>query len=167
MPGGIGDPQIEGVDGVGFEFSGVPHRLHKLYGRGEAIRVLGRLTPVGWTPEGGDPEDADRQYFSWIHVVLGDVQVIVGEDGTTHVITPTDHVRVESKVDTIDAPGHPGSTRDGPHPLQGVPHLNVRTVRMPPYRVGESGIWVDGPTAAKNPEAYLVPEPGPPPPPPR
>jgi hypothetical protein len=164
MPAGEGDLKVSDLNGAPFDFNGVPHALHRMYSRGP-FRVLQRLTPVGWTPGGGDPPDADSapQYCAGAEVHVGDVRVIVGDDGRTHVILGPDparpeyHVTIEAKVDTLDAPGHPGSTSDDPHPLRGVPHLNVAMPIFPQKRYGESGVWPDGPSSADHPADYVVP----------
>lgn len=153
--GGEGDPHMTTMDGTTFHFSGVPHRLHRLYSRGP-LRILGRCTPIGWTPEGGDPADTSRQYFSGVDVVLGDARIVVGCDGKTHVILPDYHITIVAKVDTLDAPGHPGCTSEEPHPLMGIPHVNVTMPIAPNHRLGESGVIVDGPDANHRPEDYVV-----------
>ena len=154
--GAGGDPVMTALDLTQFEFTGVPHRLHKLYSRGP-LQILARLTPVGWTEGGPEPEEGADQYISGFDVIVGDLKVVVESDGTVAFLLPDYHFIAEIKCDTIDAPGHPGSTSDEPHPLQGVPHCNIVMPIRPAHRLGESGIWVDGAKSALYPGDYVVP----------
>jgi hypothetical protein len=156
-----GDPIVTAMDGSKFSFVGVPHKLHRMYRCGQ-IEEAERLTPVGWSEEKGDPEDASRQYVSGADFKIGDVKIVVGVDGKVHIIVgpaikPDYHWVIEMKVDTLDAPGHPGCTTLEPHPLQGVAHLNVTLPIFPTQRLAESGIRSDGPKSNDHPEVYLVP----------
>jgi hypothetical protein len=148
--GGIGDIYVERIDGqAGYTFAGVPGELHRLYEQGD-LRVYPRIMRV---PH--DTSDPPKTYLGGVDVLVGDVHLVVLPDGKTHVFARGFHWEIEAKFCTLDQPGHFGNTQNEWHPLQGVPHFNVRCAISPDDRPGESGLMVD-PSPDDNPERFVV-----------
>lgn len=138
--GTVGDPYITRLDGQTFAFGGTPGRLHNLYSD-DTVQVFTRILAVPGDSEG-------RTYNAGVDVVAGPVKVVVLSDGRVHVLVGGRHVEVEAKVCTLDAPGHGGNTSDEPHPLQGVPHMNI-TLPAGAAIEGATGLLVDGDEAGE------------------
>lgn len=152
-PGGVGDLHVVGFDGRHFDFPGGGHRRYLEF-RTADVRILGRLVEVP-----GDPEGSGRTYREGLDLLVGDrFEVYITCNGRVNLwIDGQWQFSVAIKCDTIDAPGHPGSTSDDPHPLQGVPHINLTVPNRPaelPADVG--GFIVDGDREGATPADYLV-----------
>ena len=114
--------------------------------------MLGRFFPVP-----GDQAQSPRTYFGGIDVLTsGPTQIYFDSFGNVHVFSGGNHWLVECKADTLDAVGHPQCTSIEPHPLQGVPHLNVVMKKCPDGVVNERGIMIDGDHPDSKKSDYVV-----------
>lgn len=139
-PGGTGDLHVRTLDGKEFDFPGGGHRRFLELSTGD-VRVLGRLVEVP-----GDPPGSGRTYREGLDLYLGDrFQVYIACDGKVRVFCDGQYeFEVEVKCDTLDAPGHPGCTTEEPHPLMGVPHINLTIPMAPADHEAAGGLLADG-----------------------
>lgn len=150
-PGGGGDLHITRIDGSTYDFGGGGHQRYRLI-EADGIGVAVRLTEVP-----GDPPGSGRTYCEGVDIRAGDsCQVYISTDGVINVwVDGRWMVQAVLKIDTIDAPGHPGSTSDDPHPLTSVPHINITVPRYPDDPGNASGLIVDGDDQA-DPARYCA-----------
>lgn len=152
-PGGVigGDVHVTKKDGTVFDFDGELYKLSKIY-QSDSIQVNGRFFPVP-----GEGSGSPRTYFGGIDVhTAGPTQIYIDTFGNVNIFSGGNHWKIQAKVDTLDAIGHPGCTSIEHHPLQGVPHLNAFFKSCPENPGQESGIMIDGDRPDATPSDYLV-----------
>lgn len=152
-PGGGEDPRIRRLDGETFQFAGVAGRRYRLldYRRpdGRSLAIHPRVAAL--------PNEVPGQTcFSGVDIhVSTPAHIYLDTRGVLHVFADGQHLAIELKVCTLDAPGHGGHSTNEPHPLQGVPHINIDLSRLD-LPADATGLVVDG-SADADPRRYEVP----------
>lgn len=132
---GEGDPYITTLTGQVYQFDGIPGKRYNFFTQGP-LKILPRIAAV--------PNHEGKTCFGGVDVVLEDKWTIyIAPDGHIYVTSENHQVKIQVKQCSLDAPGHNGKTQDDPHPLMGVPHMNIYITHLGDVTTPITGLMFD------------------------